>query len=203
MLGLVLRFPDNRGALAGRSILRALGASAWLLGLLSLGACALGDREGDGFVTDGREVVVNPSVAPDSGAPTLGGGAATGAPGAGSDPNTSLCTQFPLYQQYVAPLLVKKYAASPEPIACVDCHDGTKTKAALAMLIIRDDAQTTCSIALTLGATKPDLNESEIILASDPSRPDVEHDFKFQTVEEHNVFRDSVLMWLKAERGSP
>jgi hypothetical protein len=110
------------------------------------------------------------------------------------------CKQLALFKQYVMPLFLTKHDAMPEPQACIDCHDGTKQKAAVALFMDKQEEDTTCTVALALGATKPDNMQAEILTSSDPSRLDVVHDFKFKTLDEYNRYRDAVLSWLNVEK---
>lgn len=164
------------------------------LSALAVG-CALEVREGDGLVSDGREIVVNPSVIPDAGPPER----------AQKKEIVAIpCKALPLYQQHVAPLFLTKFNSSTEVDmkACVDCHDGSKGLAAAALLMSRDRSQDElmCSMTLSIAATKADTLQSEILVSSDPSRLDLEHDFKFKTMEEYVRYRDQVLVWLAAEK---
>ena len=168
----------------------------WCLATLSWlsASCALQVQEGDGLVSDGREILVSASVVPDAG------------PAANEPKEIEVvpCKAVPLYQQHVAPLFLTKFSSSTEVEmkACIDCHDGSKPKASVALLMTKDRAQDAlmCSLTLTVGATKPDKLQAELLLSSDPSRLDVEHDFKFKTMEEYVRWRDEILIWLAAEK---
>ena len=143
--------------------------------------CALEPREGDGLVSDGREIQITPSVVVDAG---------RAAPGMSE--KAKPCKNVALYRQHVEPVFITH---------CLECHDGEKPKATIALYLvdIKVDPELTCSAILTYGATKPEKLQAEILTSSDPSRTDVVHDFKFETMAEFNSFRDAVMKWLSTE----
>jgi hypothetical protein len=177
-----------------RAVRAALSLAA--LGLHS-SSCALEVRDGDGLVSDGREISVSASSVPDAGQGSV-------EPSSDVDLVPIPCKALPLYQAHVAPLFLTKFNSSTEveTKACIDCHDGSKPKAGqkLAMMRNRDLDEVMCSLTLTLGAKKPDKLQAEILISSDPSRLDFVHDFKFKTMDEYVRYRDEILIWLSAEK---
>jgi hypothetical protein len=172
--------------------------AALLLAVLSTASmgCALEPQAGDGLVADGWEVRIDPVTRPDAGRPDAGVGA-----------SSQDCKQLALFEQSVMPLLVKKYEALPvpntppaEPQGCVNCHDGTKPKAFVALAMDAKDAPFTCLTAITLGTKMEDDTVPQILTSSDPARPDKVHDFKFKNLDDHTRFRDAVVAWLNAEK---
>jgi hypothetical protein len=179
-------FGGRRGVLPkAAALLAALSASA-------LGGCALEPREGDGLNADWRDVTIMASTTGSTPPPTDGG-------------TTAVCKQTAMFTQIVLPLLTAKHEGTgpadmppPGPQACIDCHDGTKLKAVVAMLIDSTKPEVTCPIALAR-----ELSKHDILASSNPGRPDVVHDFKFVNIEDYNRFRDGLVMWLSAEGVTP
>jgi hypothetical protein len=166
------------------------------LGLLA-SSCALQVHEGDGLVSDGREIVVSPTLVFDAGRPDAGlNGVSQG------------CKQLALFEQTVLPLLLKKSEGVPPPgepppgpQACIDCHDGTKIDAFKDLAMDAKDSTFTCLVALVRGGALGDGDATpQLLSSSDPNRPDQMHDFKFKSIDDYNRFHEVVVAWLSAEK---
>lgn len=148
-----------------------------------LGGCELDERPGDGLVSDGLEVTVSPTTKYETG---------------GSERDASMdvpCKALPIFQEKVLPHLKKSCA--------LDCHDGTKQKAAFAlnMGFFQTDLMLSCNWMLNVGAPMDlDKLQAPLLTSSDPGRHDKVHDFKYKTAAEFIVYRDDVMAWLNAER---
>jgi hypothetical protein len=150
----------------------------------ALGACALNTRPGDGLVSDELSQSHQfGTVAP---------------PGEGmfeTDVPLVPCKNSALFVQQVLPRFVER---------CVECHDGTKLKATIGFYL--KDATSTdptkqknvCDLTLTMGVDADRL-KSTILSEVDPTRPDLEHEFKFEDVASFAVYREAVMAWLMAE----
>lgn len=150
-------------------------------------ACVLNTRPGDGLASDGV------SQAYEFGTATPSGGAANSG---GLDKDVTPCKNVALFTQQVQPQFVQY---------CVECHDGTKRKAAVALFMgsakstALEDQQLTCGITLTYGVKLDDRLQSTVFTESDPDRPDLEHDFKFPDAASFTMYRDAVMIWLQTE----
>jgi hypothetical protein len=161
-----------------------LGAAT--LHFLLVSGCALETRTGDGIVGDPYDVTVAPSVVyatagqPDSGINT-------------SEVAGCMGPALTTFQQKVVPHFLTR---------CFECHDGTKSKALLAinMSTLKTDVRYACLMALYLGANLPDKQQAPLITSADPARTDKEHDFKYEDLAEFNTYRTDVLSWLALEK---
>ena len=107
------------------------------------------------------------------------------------------CKNQALFVQHALPHLIER---------CVECHDGTKLKGSIKFFLGRDadstlpdDQAFACSVTLSSGVTLENRLQSKIFTESDPSRPDVEHEFKFPDPASFAVYRDAVMIWLQTE----
>lgn len=160
-------------------------AGAALLNFLLASGCALEARPGDGIVSDGLGVTLSPTLAYDAGEVDTGLGDLSALP---------KCKNTPLFMEKVAPHFLKR---------CFECHDGTSGKAliALPMGYLKTNPETSCIIALLMGASEPpDKLQAPIITSVDPGRPDKDHEFKYEDLNEFSAYKNDVLTWLNAER---
>jgi hypothetical protein len=159
--------------------------SAATLHFLLVSGCALETRPGDGIAGDQFEVTIAPTVVyqvaqTDSGVKL---DEVTGCKG----------PALAMFQQKVVPHFVK---------SCFECHDGTKSKAKLAvdMSKIKTDVVDACIWALYLGSKDPVREQAPIITSADPARPDKDHEFKYKDPAEFSAYRADVLSWLVLEK---
>ena len=159
---------------------------ALLLLCLGPAACALNTRPGDGLVSDGvsQSYQFGTTVQP------------SGSNGLGTD-ELIPCKNLALFVQHALPHLIER---------CVECHDGTKLKGSIKYFLGRDadsalpdDQAFACGVTLSSGVTLENRLQSKIFTESDPSRPDVEHEFKFPDPASFAMYRDAVMMWLQTE----
>lgn len=185
---------DLGRAQAGRGLLPK---SALLLAALSAvsASCALQAHEGDGLAPGSPEVVISPAVREDAGRQI-------------GDAGMMMrdCKQLPLFMQTVMPLLLKKCEPVPvvgmpsDPQGCIDCHDGTKPKAFVAVPMDAMDPTFTCQMAFLFGTmTKDGDTVAQILTSSDPARSDKVHDFKFKNLDDQVRFKTATEAWLNAE----
>ncbi|HEX6244136.1 MAG TPA: hypothetical protein VFZ61_24640 [Polyangiales bacterium] len=159
----------------------SLGAAA--LHFSSLGGCALDERPGDGVVSDGLEVTINPTLVYDAGLPQ-------------NDADTSKpCQALPQFEQAI-PYLVRDCAT--------DCHDGTKSMAGFDLFLggLKANPAGSCAIVLGsgVGAMLVKKLDAPVLTSADPGRADHKHDFKYKTPAEFAAYRDVILSWISAER---
>jgi hypothetical protein len=159
---------------------------------VGLGACALEVREGDGLSTDGREIQIQPTLASDGG--SVGGGDGGTSPGEPGNEGQPLCKNLELFKRVALPQIVKH---------CTSCHDGTKAKAVIVYPVYSSfSPEDQCSATLlTYEKERPKpKSEAALFAKSDPSRPDIDHEFKFEDdPAAFPVFRDAVMMWFMTE----
>lgn len=147
-------------------------------------SCSLQPRGGDGLVTDSD---IDSYEFGEADAPSVDGSA---------EASLRSCINVATFEEQVTPYFVEH---------CVECHDGTKLKAALGLDMFEarssepDAQQYTCDITLTLGLNGDDLLESTIFTEVDPDRTEVEHEFKFPDAESFEEYRDAVLIWAETE----